>query len=209
MEDVRPLKARIYAMLRDCNYEEHRQVLELLKKLKPQEATRTRTSAEKPAATTSPKPTLNIEIDYLCGKWMHYVGQVAQWTYDTHFKGKRPENYEKVLASTKVCYAAMLPIRLVAVSGADLLGSISIIKHEHEGRTVPLVTFMCVSPKHKAMGIEQKMIGQAIRVLKGLGYKDAYIKADKQFFPTDITFEAVKTIPGVFYHQIPSRVVTY
>jgi len=212
MEDVRPLKSRIYAMLRDCNYEEHRQVLELLKKLKPETSstTKTRVGFEKPAAAAAePKQEIHVDIDYLCGKWMHCVGQVAQWTYDMHFKGKRPESYEKVLASTKICYAAMLPIRLVAVSGADCIGSISIIKHEHEGRTVPLITFMCVPTKFKGAGIEQKLISQCVRVLKGLGYRETYIKADKQFFPDDIAFEQVKGLQGVFYHAIPARVVTY
>lgn len=204
-DDVRPIKTKIYAMLRDCNLEEHQKVLNFLVELKPQDKTDEKLKAKAASTPQEPKQRIDVEIDYLCGKWMHCVSQVAQWTYDMHFKGKRPESYEKVLASTKVCYAAMLPIRLVAVIGPDCIGSISIIKHEHEGRTVPLITFMCVPTKFKNAGVEQQLISQSVKVLKGLGYKEAYIKTDKQFFPQDTVFEPVKGLAGVYFHQIPNR----
>jgi len=208
MEDVRPVRSRISAILQDCNFEEHRQVLEFLKKLKPQSSTVTRTGTTR--KTTSAKETkqINVEIDYLCGRWMHFCGKVAQWTYDMHFKGKRPESYEKVLTSTKICYAATLPIRLVAVSGQDCIGSISIVKHDYEGKIVPLITFLCVPSEYKNAGVEKKLISQSVRILKGLGHKDAYIKADKQFFPEDMLFEPIKGQQGVFHHRIPPRIIS-
>jgi len=207
MEDSRPLRSRIYAILRDCDYEETRQVLEFIKELKPQSAPGSSSSSSttkkvQPAAPT--KPAINVEIDYLCGKWMHCVGLVAQWTYDMYFKGKRPESYEKVLASTKICYAAMLPIRLVAVDGPECVGSVSIVKNEQGDRSLtPFITFLCVPSKYKGMDIEQKLIRQSVRVLKGLGYKEAFIKADKKSFsPDDILWEPVQGLTGVLRHQI-------
>ena len=207
MEDSRPLKSRITEMMQEFSYDEVRQVLEFCKNLKPKEETAPKVRApkeEKEAPAPQPVQEMHVDIDYLCGKWMHCVGLVAQWTYDTYFKGKRPESYEKVLASTKVCYAAMLPIRLVAVNGPECVGSISIVKFEQEERSLtPLMTFLCVPSKYKNMGIEQKLIGHGVKVLKGLGYKEVFIKIDKQsLLPEGYTWEAVKGCQGIYTHSL-------
>jgi len=201
MEEIQPLRARIYAILRNCNLEETKRVLEFCEKLKPPVVKKPAPMpvvakpapvAPKPAPITpipiiptpthvagAPKDLSNVVVDYLCGKWMHTVGQVAQWTYDTYFKGQRPESYEKVLAATKICYAGMLPVRLIAANGSDLVGSMSMVKHEQNGRSLtPLLTFMCVPNEYKNMGIESKLIKQGVQVLRGLGYKEAYIKIE-------------------------------
>lgn len=229
MEDIIRLRTRIYAFLRGCNLEETQKVLDFCSNLKPRttssdstksylnkaalESQQARNQAQTPAPAPvqEPKQELPVNIDYLCGKWMHCVGQVAQWTYDTYFKDKRPESYEKVLAATKICYAAMLPIRLVAVNGPDCVGSMSIVKHEQSDRVLtPLLTFICVPDQYKGMGIEPKLIKQGIKVLKGLGYKEAFIKTDSSsILPTDMNWEHVVGCQDVYRCAIPTAIASY
>ena len=204
MEDTRPLRSRIYSILNKCNADEVRQVLEFCKKLKPEvmPGSSTRVGfAKSEGSGQGAEQIIDVEIDYLCGKWMHYVGQVAQWTFDMYFKGKRPEGYDKVLASTKVCYAAMLPIRLVAVNNSEVVGSISIVKHEQDDKNLtPLLTFLCVD-KNKKSNAEEKLIRQSVRVLRGLGYKEAYMKVEnKTKFPEDMAWEPVSGLQDVYKH---------
>lgn len=210
MEDIVPIRAQISKILRSCNLEETKKILDFCEQFKQPstKTTRAKSAAAKIESAQEKKPELPINIDYLCGKWMHCVGQVAQWTYDMYFKGKRPESYEKVLATTKVCYAAMLPIRLVAVDGPNCVGSISIIKHEQaEHSFTPLLTFICVPDQYKNMGIEQKLILQSIKVLKGLGYREAFIKIQKtNVLPEDMTWELVQGSQGIYNYKIPTAI---
>lgn len=212
MEDLVPIRAQISRILRSCNLEETKKILDFCNQFKQPstKSTRGKSAATKIESEQEKKPELPITIDYLCGKWMHCVGQVAQWTFDMYFKGKRPESYEKVLATTKVCYAAMLPIRLVAVDGPNCVGSISIIKHEQaELSFTPLLTFICVPDQFKNMGIEQKLIRQSIKVLKGLGYREAFIKVQKaNLLPEDMTWELIQDDQGIYKYKIPSAIAT-
>ena len=180
MEDTRPLRTQISAILNDCDYEQTRQVYEFCKQI----SGRARAGAPTVQGAVAEKPVqqdANVEIDYLCGRWMHKAGVVSQWLYDAFFAGKRSETYDEVSNMVKICYAASCPIRLVAAEDKEVVGTISIVKRDCDDKDYgPWLAYLYVIENYRSRGVAAKLITKCSQILKGLGYKEAYVKADKQ-----------------------------
>lgn len=209
-DDILSVKARVRAILNRCNHEEVLQIYEFCKQFKSgtqntqSAATQQAAPAQQQYAPQPPRPEVDVQFDYLCGKWMHFVGAVAQWIYDDYFNGKSSESYEDILQATKVCYAAMMPVRLIAAEGPEVIASISIVKHELDDiNLTPLLTFLVTHPNYKNCGVEQKLIRHSAKILKGLGHKKMYITADKRnYFPDDMLWEPVENVQGIYKYNI-------
>ena len=123
---------------------------------------------------------MDIKIDYLCGKWMHNAGKVAQWVYDAHYKSKKTHTFDQVLASVKICYAGYLPIRLVATIGEECIGTISIVKEDIAGKSyTPWITLLYVDGEDNVLEVSKMLITRSKEVLKTLGHKEIYVKDAK------------------------------
>jgi len=168
------------------------------------------TGAKIPDAATPLQPSQpqrmigNLQVDYLCGRWMHFVGTVAQWIFDAYFRGRGSESYEEILQMTKVCYAAMMPIRLIAADGPECIGSLSLVKYEQNDRNLtPMLNYLVVHPSYTNCGVEQILIKHSAKVLRGLGHRVMYITLDKRAFcPADMDWQPVENMPGIYKHNI-------
>jgi hypothetical protein len=192
-QDKRPLKSQINAIIDECDYDQVREIYEFCKQFKAKQTTGTITRAQpvaKREGNVQVLGTSGVDIDYLCGRWMHKCGQVADWLYESYYKDKRP--HDRVLTDVKICYAAALPLRLVAVRGADCIGTLSIVKHYHEGEEVPLISLAYVENPKVNEGVNIKLLERAIRELRGLGYKEAFIKSEKALNITGRGYQPVE-----------------
>ena len=102
----------------------------------------------------------------------------------------------------KIANAAMLPIRLVALSNnIECAGTISIIADEEfaEQGFTPMIHLLYVPEKFRNRGIERKLIDQSKRVLRGLGKREVYIKKtgnEKNNILNNGSWEKVGAFPG-------------
>ena len=179
MVDTRAYRGQITMILNQCDSEEVREVYEFCKKIKERHQSQHIYSRNKPAAAAPAVRPENITIDYLCQK-IHHCNTVANWLHETYFKGK-PESFEQVLLTVKICYAATFPVRLVALNEAgECVGTVSIIAEDLQDKTfVPLITFLHVVDNYLAHGVAQKLVDRCKQILRGLGYREAFIKARK------------------------------
>ena len=201
VQDTRPVRAQIRAILDRCNPDELRDIYEYLKKVKPlRSASGTETRIM--STMVDDEREIHVDIDYLCGKWMHRVGVVAEWIFDKYFKDSGTRPFERVLQETKICYAGILPVRLVAILDSEPIGTISVIKyHEGEMNFTPFITYLYVLPEYKGKGVEQKLVAYVLKTLKSLGHREAYLKNDiKPNLSTEISAESVQGIPDI--HRI-------
>ena len=180
MEDTRPLRAQISALLNECNYDQTRQVYEFCKQVSGRAAAARPVAQSDTVRVQKSEPEANVEIDYLCGRWMHKSGVVAQWLYDSFFQGKT-EEYDDVLAMVKICYAASFPIRLIAADEKEVVGTVSIIKRDLPDKDYgPWLSYFYVMESYRNRGVASKLAARCSQILKGLGYKEAFISADKK-----------------------------
>ena len=197
MEDTRAVRSQISAILDECSPTEIRRIYEFAKNVK-------NVAPDKTTVTRTPKKVVQenlegITIDYLCQRTNHF-GTIAKWLHDSYYKDKK--SYEQVLNMIKIANAAMLPIRLVALSNnVECAGTISIIADEEfaEQGFTPMIHLLYVPEKFRDRGIERKLIEQSKKVLKGLGKREVFIKKtgnEKNNIINNGTWEKVGSFPN-------------
>ena len=163
------VRKQINKLLDKCNNEELEQIYKLSMTVKP--------VVEEVRVVK--KVSGDVKVDFLCGSWMHLCANVANWVYSAHFSKSKTQSPDSVLSSIKVCYAAQLPMRLVAVIDKELVGTASVHAKSDCGRYAPNICWVVVPKEYKKLKVEDKLINRCKEVAKSMGHKEIYYQGKR------------------------------
>lgn len=109
-----------------------------------------------------------------------HVGKVSGWIYEEFVKGISSWSLDDVALFFSRTNLSSFPITLVAISGDECVGTVSIFENDlkSQDELKPWLASLYVTPEHRGKGVAEKLIDQVKVIVKELGFEILYLRTE-------------------------------
>ena len=120
-----------------------------------------------------------MTIEYLCDH-INHADTVAKWIFDEFIDGIWVDTtYADILSSVKKNHKLELPIRLIALSDTQCVGTVTIKYNDLRCRNyTPWLAALYVDKDFRNKKIGEKLIDRVKTIVTELGFKELYLRTE-------------------------------